>query len=338
MNPYEKYYLRKKIITGAIAVGAVAVIGGALLLLKPWTLFGDKPDEQQQQQQNQNEVVDQVPENEPDLSITVGGKKVDCRLYKGDGWTIPVPMDWTIEETADAVHFYPKGGSAEGSCLTVTVTDEAAYTGSFIAIGAADLGGERSGMERMFYFGGSHGYEVSCRMTQEEREEYEKMMTAMARTMTVGSERPFASLYPMASEPEWQVVDGEVVLFLDKDGIDIEGTAEKAVQSRMDSWSSEVKQSFTGKYRLSAPEWYASYTCVSEDYIDVFRVTVEYQVAKGVQFKPGEGQKLSNGWLIDENAVLYIAVYHDGSVVTNRVSAWGESDYFGAQFVSEVLK
>ena len=201
MNPYEKYYLRKKIITGAVAVGAVALIGGALLLWKPWTLLGDKPDEQQPQQ-NQNEVVDQVTENEPDLSITVGGKKVDCRLYKGDGWTIPVPMDWTSEEKGSAVHFYPKGGSSEGTCLTVTVTNEAAYTGSFIAVGAAKFGGDVTGMERMFYFGGDRGYEVSARMTDEDREEYEKMMTAMARTMSVGSERPFASLYPMASEPE----------------------------------------------------------------------------------------------------------------------------------------
>ena len=101
MNPYEKYYLRKKIVTGAVAVGAVALIGGALLLWQPWKLIGNDQDEQPPQQ-DQNEVVDQVTENEPDLSITVGGKKVDCRLYKGDGWTIPVPMDWTIEEKGEA--------------------------------------------------------------------------------------------------------------------------------------------------------------------------------------------------------------------------------------------
>ena len=47
---------------------------------------------------------------------------------------------------------------------------------------------------------------------EEDVEAYEKTMTAMARTMTVGDDRPFASLYPMASQPEWQVVDGELVL------------------------------------------------------------------------------------------------------------------------------
>ena len=339
MNPYEKYYLRKKIITGAVAVGAVALIGGALLLWKPWTLLGDKPDDQQQTEQNPgNDVGDQVTENEPDLSITVGGKKIDCRLYKGDGWTIPVPMDWTIEEKGDAVHFYPKGSSSEGTCLTVTVTSDAAHIGSFIAVGAAKFGGDATGMERMFYFGGDRGYEVSARMTDADLEEYEKMMTAMARTMTVGSERPFASLYPMASEPEWQLVDNEVVLFLDKDGIDIEGTAETAVESKMNAWDSEVKRSFTGRYRLGTPEWYSSYTCVTGDYIDVFRVTVQYQIAQGAQIEPGEGQRITGGWLIDEGTVLYIAVYHDGSIVTNRVSAWGPVDYFGAEFVAEVLK
>ena len=339
MNPYEKYYLRKKIITGAVAVGAVVVVGGSLLLWQPWDRI-DKPDDQIQQQEQQQPAVDQTEEQEPDLSITVGGKKVDCRLYQGDGWTIPVPMNWTIEEKGDRVHFYPEDSSAEGTCLTVTVTDKAAYDGSFIAVGAKKFDDDTSGKERMFYFGSSRGYEVRGTLREEDLEDYEKTMTAMARTMTVGGERPFASLYPMASEPEWQVVDGEVVLFLDKDGIDIEGTADKAVQAKMNAWSKDVKANFTGKYRLGEPEWDSSYTCVSDQYIDVFRVTVQYQVAGGraEYVDLDEGQMIRNGWLIDENMVLYIAVYHDGSIVSKRVSAWGENDYFGAEFAAEVLK
>ena len=339
MNPYEKYYMRKKITTGAIAVGAVAIIGGALLLWQPWKMI-DKQDKDPQQQEQQQPSNDQVVEKEPDLTITVAGKKVECRLYQGDGWTIPVPMDWEIEEADGEVHFYPEGGSADGNCLTVTVTDKAAYSGSFIAIGAEKFADESTGRERLFYFGGERGYEVSGKLRDEDMETGEKTMTAMARTMTVGSERPFASLYPMASEPEWQVVDGEVVLFLDKDGIDIEGTAEKIVQAKMNGWSNEVKANFTGKYRLGTPEWCSSYTCVSDDYIDVFRVTVQYQVAAGKadSIDLAEGQMIRDGWLIDRSVVLYIAVYHDGSVVSNRVSAWGEEDYFGAQFAAEVLK
>lgn len=342
MNPYEKYYMRKKVTTGAIAAGAAALVVGAVLLIQPWKLinFEDKEPQQQEQQQQEQQQQQQLTQNEPDLSITVGGKKVDCRLYQGDGWTIPVPMDWEIEEADEAVHFYPEGGSADGTCLTVTVTDKAAYSGSFIAVGAKKFADDTTGMERMFYFGGDRGIEVRAALREEDLEDYEKTITAMARTMTVGSERPFASLYPMASEPEWQVVDGEVVLFLDKDGIDIEGAAEKAVQAKMNAWSNDVKANFTGRYRLGEPEWASSYTCVSDDYIDVFRVAVQYQVAAGRadSIDLAEGQMIRDGWLIDENTMLYIAVYHDGSVVSERVSAWGDPDYFGAEFAAEVLK
>lgn len=336
MNPYEKYYLRQKLITGAVAVGAVALVGGALLLWQPW----NRPTGDDTPPPVTQDPVDTVEKEEPDLSITVGGKKVDCRLYQGDGWTIPVPMDWTIEEGDGMVHFFPKDSSKDGTCLTVTVTDEAAYSGSFIAIGETDLAGGASGLERMFYHGGSRGYEVSCRLRDEDLETYEKTMTAMARTMTVGTERPFASLYPMASEPEWQIVDDEVVLFLDKDGVDIESVAADAVEAKMSGWDNEIKQYFTGKYRLGTPEWSSSYTCVADDYIDVFRVEVQYQVAAGGadNLVLDEGQEIRGGWLSDENAVLYIAVFHDGSVVTKRISAWGDRNYFGAEFAEEVLR
>ncbi len=340
MNPYEKYYLRKKLAIGAAAVGAAAVIGGALLLWQPWNRMGTQDENPSQQQEQQQPAADPVAEKEPDLTITVAGKKVDCTLYQGDGWTIPVPMDWAIEETDGAVHFYPEGSGADDSCLTVTVTDKAAYNGSFIAIGEKKFADDSAGQERMFYYGSDRGYEVSGKIRDEDMETYEKTMTAMARTMTVGNERPFASLYPMASEPEWQVVDDEVVLFLDKDGIDIEGTADQIVQEKMNSWSNEVKANFTGRYRLGTPEWAGSYTCVSEDYIDVFRMTVQYQVAAGMadSIDLAEGQVIRNGWLIDESTLLYVAVYHDGSVVSKRVSAWGDEDYFGTEFVTQVLQ
>lgn len=336
MNPYEKYYLRQKLITGALAVGAVALVGGAVLLWQPWNRApqDDTPPPVVQ------DPVDTVEKEEPDLSITVGGKKVDCRLYQGDGWTIPVPMDWTIEEGDGMVHFFPKNSTKDGTCLTVTVADNAVYSGAFIAIGEAEFADDGAGLERMFYHGGSRSYEVSCRLRDEDLEDYEKTMTAMARTMTVGTERPFASLYPMASEPEWQIVDDEVVLFLDKDGVDIESVAAKAIEAKMNDWDNGIKKYFTGKYRLGTPEWSSSYTCVSDDYIDVFRVEVQYQVAAGGadNIVLDEGQEIRGGWLIDKNAVLYIAVFHDGSVVTKRVSAWGDRDYFGAEFAEEVLR
>lgn len=355
MNPYERYYMRKKIITGVIAAGIAVAIGGAVLLIQPWNIDTPPAGLNEDNSGNGGDEIIQPPveKTEPDLSITVAGKKVDCFLYQGDGWTIPYPVDWAVVETDGAVHFIPQGSNMNGTCLSVAVTDKAAYDGSFIATGAKAFGGGDVGRERLFYYGASRGYGVSGKMTGadieeyerrlaegSERNEYEKTMTAMARTMTVGSERPFASLYPMASEPDWQVVDGEVILFLDKDGVDIEAVAETAVKKRMSGWSSDVKENFTGDYRLGTPEWDSSYTCVVDNYVDVFCMRVSYKIAAGkadaIELK--EGQRIENGWLIDDNALLYVAVFHDGSVVTNRISAWGDGDYFGAKFAAEVLK
>lgn len=336
MNPYEKYYLRQRILTGVIAVGAVALVAGGLMLWQPW-------NKEPVEEQIETPVVQDTPVQEevqqPDLTITVGGKKVDCRLYRGDGWTMPVPMDWTIEEDGDAVSFIPPASTSDGTCLTVSVSQKPAYSGEFISAGVQDFGGE-SGFERLFYTGDARGYDVSCKMKSEEDiETHEKTMTAMARTMTVGDERPFASLYPMASQPEWQVVDGETVLFLDKDGIDLESVAEAAVRSYMSGWSNEKKALFTGQYRFAPAQWVQSYTCVVEDYVDVFTVSAEYQVVSGgaSSVDLAEEQQIRNGWLSDAGRVLYVAVFHDGSAVTNTVTVWGKPGYNGAEFVSDVI-
>lgn len=336
MNPYEKYYLRQRILTGAIALGAVALIGGGVMLWQPWNR--EKPEDTppppvEEQQQTPVEEV------KPDLTITVAGQKVDCMLYRGDGWTIPYPMDWTVEEEGDSVSFIPPEGSADGSCLTVTKSDKPAYKGSFISANEHDFDGE-SGFERLFYYGDARGFDVSCKMTDEDLEEWEKTMTAMARTMTVGDERPFASLYPMASEPEWQLVDGEVVLFLDKDGVDIENIAEAAVRGRMNGWSNERKQNFTGQYRLGDPQWVSSYTCVVDEYVDVFTLPVEYQVVSGKanDVELAEGQMIRNGWLSDEKNLLYVVIFHDGSSVTKNATVWSAPGYRGAEFVSNVIR
>lgn len=333
MNPYERYYLRQKILTGALGVGAAALVVGGVLLWHPWDR--SKP----QDPVEPPPVVETTPveEEKPDLTITVGGSKVECRLYHGDGWTIPVPMDWTIVEGDNKVSFVPPGGSEDGSCLSVTI-GETVYHGDFISAGAAEVAGA-AGFERLFYTGGDRGFDVLCRMKETEIETLEKMMNAMARTMTVGTAKPFASLYPMASQPEWQLVDGDVVLFLDKDGVDVASTADDAVKKYMLSWSKENQQYFTGQYRTGDPVWADSYTCVVEEYVDVFAVNVEYQVKSGMAsyVKLSEGQEIRNGWLSDQNAVLYIAVFHDGSSVTKTATAWNKPDYDGAEFAARVI-
>ena len=335
MNPYEKYYLRQKILTGAIAAGAVALIGGGVMLWQPWNRQAEETPEPPPVVEQEQPQVEEV---KPDLSITVGGKKVDCMLYRGDGWTIPYPMDWTVEEEGDSIHFIPPESSSDGTCLTVTKSEKPEYTGAFISANDHEFDGE-SGFERLFYYGDARGFDVSCKMTDEELEEWEKTMTAMARTMTVGDERPFASLYPMASEPEWQVMDGEVVLFLDKDGVDIESIAEAAVRGRMNGWSNEKKKNFTGEYRLGDPQWASSYTCVVDEYVDVFTIPVEYQVVSGKanDVDLEEGQMIRNGWLSDEKNLLYVVIFHDGSSVTRNATAWNAPGYRGAEFVKNVI-
>lgn len=339
MNPYEKYYLRQKLVTAAVAVGAVAVVGGGLLLWQPWNRSAPDREGLQQQQQNQKEETPVVEEVKPELTITIGGKSVDCMVYRGDGWTIPYPMDWTVEEGDGQVHFIPPESSTDGTCLTVTVTDRADYTGTFNALGAKTFG-EENGYENLYYHGDGRGYAASGKMTESDYELYEKTMRALMLSMTIGEEKPFTAVYPRADIPPWQLVDGEVVLFMDKDGVDLGSAAEQAVKARMSSWSNEKKTYFTGRYRLGTPAWASSYTCVAEDYIDVFCMTVEYEIVPGSadEIILEEGQMIRNGWLIDESTLLYIAVFHDGSVVKNRVSAWGDPEYFGAEFAARELR
>ena len=357
MNPYEKYYLRRKIVSAAIAVGAVTVIGTGLLLWQPWNRVNTNDDDDGgktpglelqeipggNNQNGGNDKDSPSEEKTPDTTITIGGKKVDCMIYQGDGWTIPYPMNWSVEEGEDgSVSFVPPGSSVEETCVTVSVTDRAEYNGSFIGVGNKEFVGEIPGVERLFYYGADRGYSVSGKMMDSDFESYERTVTAMARMMNIDGTRPFSALSPVASEPDWQVMDNEVILFLDKDGAGIESAAKKAVNARISNWNDQDRANFTGKYRLGTPEWSSSYTCVGEGdyYVEVFCMTVDFQVASGRadQIELGQNQKIRSGWLIDDDLRLYIVVYHDGSAVTERVSCWGDADYFGAEFVAKVLK
>lgn len=334
MNPYEKYYLRQKLLVGAIAVGATALVTGGVMLWQPWN-----HSENSNSDPEPAPIEDTTPDEDtaqPDLTITVGGKKIDCMLYRGDGWSIPYPIDWSVEETETAVSFSPPNGN--GAALTVSISQTPAYNGAFISAGTSELN-EKDVFKRLFYYGDARGYEVSCLMPSEQREDLEKTMTAMARTMTVGDVRPFASLYPMASEPEWQIIDGETILFMDKDGVDMASITKTAVERYMNAWSSQTKANFTGTHRFDPPTWVASYTCVTEDYVDVFAVSPEYQIAAGKagSIVLGEGQSIQNGWLSDSQSVLYIVLFHDGSTVSKTAAVWNEPGYDGADFVKNVI-
>lgn len=77
-----------------------------------------------------------------------------------------------------------------------------------------------------------------------------------------------------------------------------------------------------------------------DEYVDVFTISVEYQVVSGKasDVDLDEGQVIRNGWLSDEKTLLYVVVYHDGSSVTGNVTTWNEPGYRGAEFVNNVIR
>ena len=91
---------------------------------------------------------------------------------------------------------------------------------------------------------------------------------------------------------------------------------------------------------MSDPKWVSSYTCVVDEYVDVFALTAEYQVVSGKagDVSLSEGEMIRNGWLSDERSVLYIVIYHDGSSVTRNITTWNTPGYNGAEFAAEVIR
>ena len=98
--------------------------------------------------------------------------------------------------------------------------------------------------------------------------------------------------------------NGDVVLWLDKDGYPVEADAEEFVEAEMLAWPSETKALFTGQYRLEDLRWSGSYTCVEgREYIDVFQFGVPIRVAPDKLEERGGGPGggggrglLSEGW------------------------------------------
>ena len=77
-----------------------------------------------------------------------------------------------------------------------------------------------------------------------------------------------------------------------------------------------------------------------DEYVDVFVLTAEYQVAAGKasDVELSEGQMIRNGWLSDEKSVLYIAIFHDGSSVSRNITVWSTPGYRGAEFAADVIQ
>ena len=87
----------------------------------------------------------------------------------------------------------------------------AQYIGTFLSASCEALSENEDWLLRRFYTGDllSGAWAVTCQAPEETWEDQEKLLTALARTFTAGEARPFDGLYPVASEPSWQTVDGD---------------------------------------------------------------------------------------------------------------------------------
>lgn len=289
-------------IIGGVVLLAAAGIGVGVW--QPWNQPEDLPDEPDDQRQEEL----REPEKKPDkgLSLQVSGEKVPCVLYEGDGWSIYVPEAWTTEKLGENGGLF---ASPDGAQLSVRFEPESVYTGSFVNLSAAG-----DGKLLQFYSGSGQGSPVvEGSASQAKWDQYDRLFVAMARTLTVGDETPFAENYVIPVEPDWETAEGMTVLYLDKDGYIVDGQVQAEIERNMESWPVEDREVYTGQYRINSLAWAGSYTGLAKDgFVDVFRADVQYRVAEGAN---PEGAAVANGWASRGDGI-YLALTHDGGTVS----------------------
>ncbi len=320
----------KDLSTGAKAgiIGGVALLAAAgigLGVWQPWNQPEDVPDQLDAVQQ---EPVQPDKKPEQGLSLTVSGEKIPCVLYEGAGWSIYVPESWTTEQLGENGGLFSSG---DGAQLSVRFEPGSDYSGVFV-----NLSDSGSGRLLQFYQGSGEGSPVAeGSAPQNKWDQYRRLLVAMARTLTVGNEKPFAESYIIPQEPDWQQAEGMTVLFLDKDGFVVDDSAQEAIEAYMQGWPAEDREIYTGQYRITSLAWASSYAGLTKDgYVDVFRADVQYRVKEGSA--PG-GATVVNGWASLKDSV-YLAVFHDGGAVsrTQDVVTSLENGWIG--FVSEIAQ
>lgn len=271
-------------------VALLAAAGIGLGIWQPWNRAPQEPDApvtppQQVQGPSQPEV--QGPQ------IQVGSETVNCTVYTGEGWSICVPEDWTAEQAGENG---ARLTSSDGAEMSVEFLPGSDYAGNFVS-----LSGDGAERTLRFYAGIGEGSPVITAAAPADRwREYEKLFAALARTLTVGAEKPFGEVFVVPPEPDWQEAEGLTVLFLDKDGFVLDEEVNKAVEAHMLAWPEEDREGYTGRYRVDAIAWDVSFTGLTENYIDVFRADVAFETDTGWTDMPGG---------------LLLAVYSDGSSV-----------------------
>lgn len=336
---------RIALASGGAGLLALAV---ALGIWQPWNK--KEPEEEQKEPPQQQQEV-KPPKEEQGPSLTVGGEKIPCAIYEGEGWSIYVPEGWTVDdsEAKDGIwKMYPDAGD-KGAYLEVGHGHEAVYAGSFVGAYPVDLSDTERYLVRVFHAGaaGEPDWDVTCHMPREEWDSLQKLMTAMVRTLTVGEEKPFSGLSPVASEPQWQSIDGLTILWMDKDGYVVDDEAKKFVEEEMLDWTDGTKSQLTGKYRLANLHWAGSYTCLpGREYVDVFQFGVRYEVAPGQEeerraalAESGWEDLLEDGWQARSRYPMNVVIFHDGSAVEEvRVFQSNLDNPGGSAYLSSLLQ
>ena len=225
MKSIKEWTKKQKIIAGS-AAGAVLALAVVLGVWQPWR--APEPERDPAPQPPRQEEPEQ-PEEEK-LTLTVGLEEIPCVIYEGDGWSVYVPETWTVDADGNGGVFTDPASEAR---MEVVREAPAQYIGTFLFASREALSENEDWLLRRFYTGDllSGAWAVTCQAPEEAWEDQEKLLTALARTFTAGEARPFDGLYPVASEPSWQTVDGDVVLWLDKDGYPVEADAEEFVEA-----------------------------------------------------------------------------------------------------------
>lgn len=294
---------------GYIAAGVVALgaVGAGLGITQPW-----KQDEEPEPPAPPQEVQTSQP-GRPDGYLTVGGKQIPCTLHEGDGWSILVPQEWRIDGDETHLAAVPELGSS----VELAVGPGSLEKGPR---GVSCYRDDDGTMNRIFSLGeGEKQLEVSCRAPEDQWEDYKFTLAAMAKSFTVDGEQPFQDWSPLPEEPQWQMADGVTVLWLDKDGVALDGEAGKAVKAKMQAWDTDYRSYFTGKYRIEPLSWKASYTNLDcAPYVDIFVGQVRYELADPAKAPADAGggvNSVVNGWYSNGIDDVCLAVLHDGESV-----------------------
>ena len=326
----------KKIGIGAGA-GVLAVLLAVMAVWQPWKQEEAPPEDDQQGVTDQVQKPGGAQENEEKpVTLRVGNKEIPCVIYEGDGWSVYVPEDWTAEKDGEAAARFtsPEGASAYVVRLRET---------SGLADTYASLYPGEGTMNREFYTGdGQNGWHLTFSAPVDRWEDFDHLFRAIARTGELDGEKPFDAWTPMPEEPDWQNIDGDTLIFTDKDGVPVSDTAEEAVRARMLSWSPERKAAVTGRYDFELA-WRGSYVQLGENQLtDVFGSQVAYEIKAGQEenVSPTGGEGIENGWL-KESSDLYLIATQNGGPVEKKLAYWSNDcapgDLLFASDVTDVL-